>query len=1210
MANRTIRALIICFCILMQYVTNAQTDTLEIILIGDGGELTRNQHPVLNALRNDRTTANGKAAVLFYLGDNLYPTGLPQPDEPNFSKKAAILDTQWTAGLKLAKQVYFIPGNHDWAKGRDYGWQQIQNQASYLEELNNPAVHMLPEDGCPGPEEIQISENVTAIVMDSQWWLQQEQRPGSMSDCPCKTEGEVLNRLEEMLYRNRDKTVLYLAHHPFLSSGIHGGYYTFKQHLFPLTDWRPNLYVPLPIVGSLYPLLRGGLGNIQDIRHPVYQKMAQSIDSILNKHPFCIRIAGHEHGLQYINRQNQHYLVSGAGSKQTRHRPNTPAHQSFSTTGYARLLIPAQGSPRLELMEANTNGLRQLLSVTLEKPTSTSGDSISEYTAFQQPLTDSVTSSASALFRANGFKKWLLGGNYRAEWGTPIKAPVLHISNPSNPLRPTQRGGGMQSRSLRLEDSSGREFVIRSIEKYPDKTLPEELRQTFVKDAIADGISASYPFAALSVAVLAKVAGVPYLEPELVYLPNDTALGPFRSSYADHLYLFEPREPAGVSKTLSTPKLLQQLEKNNDNRVDQLAVLNARMLDLFIMDFDRHDDQWRWAVVKKKEGNRYYPIPRDRDQAFFISTGVIPYLISRPWLLPKFQGFDTHAENINRFNFNARYFDRSFLNKTSRQDWQQAANNLVLLMTDSAIDAAMRAQPAAIQAQAAPKIAAILKARRTVILKEALHYQAFLHKTLDIPGSDNKDWFRLETQSDGKLRLTIYDINKQGIPSDKLSTQEIDPGITRELRLYGLKGADVFELKGSIPRKFRVRIIGGGGADSVIANHQTPRSTAVRWYDKPSESYKISGTGLIRKQFSDKPGNNRYNRNAFRYNITAPLLTGGFNLDDGIFIGAGVLSTVHGFRKDPYAYQHQFLGSYAAATGAYQFRYRFDAPWVRFQTQLHAPNNTRNFFGFGNETEFDKSDDKKIRYYRSRFSLFDLAALAKWKPAKQLELLAGPVLQHYWIDYDDNEGRFITQPESGLDQFTLQQKKTFLGLQLQADLDTRNNRILPTRGVHWTSSARLVRGLNAHSSNFTQWESALAYYIGVGHSSSWVLAGRTGGGANYGRYEFFQAQTLGGNSSLRGYRNFRFAGDHRFFNNLDLRIKLTEIRGYLLPGTLGILLFQDIGRVWLRQKTSSKWHLGYGGGLWLAPANRIVVAACYGQSDEGGLPFVSVGFQF
>ena len=81
---------------------------------------------------------------------------------------------------------------------------------------------------------------------------------------------------------------------------------------------------------------------------------------------------------------------------------------------------------------------------------------------------------------------------------------VFDIGKEKGGLKPVQRGGGFQSKSLRLEDANGKQYVLRSIEKYPDKVLPEEFSQTFVKDVIVDGISASYPYAALSVPPISK----------------------------------------------------------------------------------------------------------------------------------------------------------------------------------------------------------------------------------------------------------------------------------------------------------------------------------------------------------------------------------------------------------------------------------------------------------------------------------------------------------------------------------------------------------------------------------------------------------------------------------------------------------------------------------------------------------------------------------
>jgi len=42
--------------------------------------------------------------------------------------------------------------------------------------------------------------------------------------------------LRDTAYRNKDKKILFAAHHPLRSYGPHGGYYTWKQHIFPFTD--------------------------------------------------------------------------------------------------------------------------------------------------------------------------------------------------------------------------------------------------------------------------------------------------------------------------------------------------------------------------------------------------------------------------------------------------------------------------------------------------------------------------------------------------------------------------------------------------------------------------------------------------------------------------------------------------------------------------------------------------------------------------------------------------------------------------------------------------------------------------------------------------------------------------------------------------------------------------------------------------------------
>ena len=129
-----------------------------------------------------------------------------------------------------------------------------------------------------------------------------------------------------------------------------------------------------------------------------------------------------------------------------------------------------------------------------------------------------------------------MGTNYRKEWNTPITVPVLNLSKEHGGLTPVKRGGGKQTKSLRLEDANGRQYVLRSITKYiTSKTLPGDLQSEAAADLVADGVSASYPFAALSMSALSEAAGVPHGNPKLVYIADDPKLGEYQEDFANML---------------------------------------------------------------------------------------------------------------------------------------------------------------------------------------------------------------------------------------------------------------------------------------------------------------------------------------------------------------------------------------------------------------------------------------------------------------------------------------------------------------------------------------------------------------------------------------------------------------------------------------------------------------------------------------------------
>ncbi|HEX7847710.1 MAG TPA: hypothetical protein VF476_18045, partial [Chitinophagaceae bacterium] len=239
--------------------------------------------------------------------------------------------------------------------------------------------------------------------------------------------------------------------------------------------------------------------------------------------------------------------------------------------------------------------------------------------------TDSATSAGSTQFKNTSSRRWWMGTNYRKEWLTPVKARIINLSTEQGGLTPTKRGGGKQTKNLRLEDPQGREYTLRSIQKFiTSKTLPEGLESEAAADLVADGVSASYPYAALSVAPLADAAGIAHSEAKLVYIPDDPKLGEHRADFANMLALFEKRLPDSVKKGFDTDEVVAKLKDDNDNDIDQRSLLKVRILDMFVMDLDRHEDQWIWGSWDNGKGKTYFPVAKDRDQAFYINNGFLP----------------------------------------------------------------------------------------------------------------------------------------------------------------------------------------------------------------------------------------------------------------------------------------------------------------------------------------------------------------------------------------------------------------------------------------------------------------------------------------------------------------------------------------------------------------------------------------------------------
>src|SRR5215204_3743365 len=63
---------------------------------------------------------------------------------------------------------------------------------------------------------------------------------------------------------------------------------------------------------------------------------------------------------------------------------------------------------------------------------------------------DSITITPGSIYNVGAFHRSLFGENYRAEWTTPIRIPILDLAAFAGGLSPTKTGGGRQTKTLRF----------------------------------------------------------------------------------------------------------------------------------------------------------------------------------------------------------------------------------------------------------------------------------------------------------------------------------------------------------------------------------------------------------------------------------------------------------------------------------------------------------------------------------------------------------------------------------------------------------------------------------------------------------------------------------------------------------------------------------------------------------------------------------------
>jgi hypothetical protein len=433
--------------------------------------------------------------------------------------------------------------------------------------------------------------------------------------------------------------------------------------------------------------------------------------------------------------------------------------------------------------------------------------------------------------RHSALYRFFMGHHYRRVWAAPVTAPVLRLAT-ARPggLRPGKPGGGFQSISLTLEGAQGRTYALLALDKEPSRTLPKPLRPTFLLNAVRDATSAALPYGALTVPPLARAAGVPHSRPRLVYVRADeTGLGAMSGRFRGKVALLEEKyealasrtpDLAGAAEFMDGEAMLRNVYAHPGHAIDQPAFLRARLLDVWLGDWDRHEGQWQWAACPEAAGRvRYRPIPKDRDQVYFkFDDGLVPWLASRFFVEPKFQTFKARYGNVAGLVKQARFIDQRALAQMTRADFQRLAADLQRRLPDSLIDRALRRLPPAVFALEGPGLAAALRSRRQALpLAAATFYQTLASRPV-VGGTAEPERFVVHRYPDSTTVQVFAAGRGRRAPSgDSLRFRRTYfTSETRRLTLEGLGSNDVFELaRTGAGQPIRLRLFGGPGHDQL-----------------------------------------------------------------------------------------------------------------------------------------------------------------------------------------------------------------------------------------------------------------------------------------------------------------------------------------------------------------------------------------------------------
>ncbi|MEM1022507.1 MAG: hypothetical protein AAF627_14250 [Myxococcota bacterium] len=1207
----------------------AKAEEAPYTIFSIGGAPTEAGQDTLKAFARRLAEADPASSAVVFTGNYSSEGPMPPEGDPKRAQVEADVRRHVDVVRVFANQggkVIFLPGQMDFQ-----GPETVRRLQAFIDrELfgEKASETAMPVTACGDPVLFNLNKKVVLALLNSQWWMQDfDAHPLMNEECTVKVRGKVPAAVNDIVKRWRASRLVFAMHHPIESRGPYGGRFPAGAHFVP------------PIAASLSIWARQSGLVPQHLSHVRYDAFAGSVFAAAQKFGGFTFVSGHEKSLQLVYKKDQAQIVTGSAGETS--RVVGPGKRGFTARkpGWAELHLGTDadtvsfhdGMDGAELHVAGLPEVTRFGSDDLGPP---------------PPIPEGEVASTYAkkkFSRTGAFKSFFLGDHYRDAYTLELLFPVLDLEEEG--FKPFSAGGGNQTNSLFLFGPQGGQWVARSTTKDAGRFLPYPLNQLgFVNSILEDAFTATHPSAAEAVPPLAEAAGVFHTSPELRYLPDQKAQEPYRGFITEEVVLLERRakrpkngtlperlgegaSPVGETGYKGSDDLLELLrEEPWLHRVDQEAMLRARLLDIFIGDWDRHEDQWRFARLEYPDGHfEYRPIPEDRDQAFSHYDGFA--LAFGRLLAPEIRvlrPFKKRIRGLSWLIYGSRHWDPILLNGLDEETWMKAAREVQTALTDEVIDRAMKTWPEPAYELDGKEIAEKLRGRRDDLVKAAEKYYRQLNRKVDVLGSESADDIRITFMKGGDLRLQITHRESGGTIFDRTFFKNR----TKEIRLYALGGDDHLTIDGEPHRKIKIRFVGGTGEDLIRSEgDQKRRAKAIQLYDR-GEGAKIEDSAKVRDRRTEDAYRNQYDRYDPHNEPFTMAFIPGFNVnpDDGVLLGGTFIGTATGFKREPFDSRHTVSFDLSTATLGVSASYQAFLPNTLLRTLdqtlfvgFTSDRFTRNFFGATNDYV-----DPRIAG-RDFFRLRQLQGIVRYGPSLRLAadtVTLGLQVTGQIINTQDTEGRIVrVSPDVQADAL---EDRYYVGGRLRFAVDTRSNSTYPKRGFTFEGTADLRTDLTSFDDFNTSvtLRGAIGTHLPLDPKGRIVITTR----ARVAHVEniegdvfFYWLPSLGSND-LRGFNDEQFTGDTVFSQTTDLRIELLRIRRGL-PGNLGIAGSIDHGRAFFGDvvgdadpinRGRDEYHVSAGGTLYWNLFGLFGLAGSYHRAlfDDSERIVIGIGPQF